>query len=128
MIVTLVTAGVCGLLYLILSIRVVQIRARSRVLIGDGGDADLLQRIRAHANFAEYVPICLILIAALELSYQNAPLALYWVGGALVAARICHAIGMSRADANPWRAIGAVGTWLVMGALGLWAISLAITG
>ncbi len=128
MIVTLCTAGLCGLLYLVLSIRVVQVRARSRVLIGDGGDVDLLQRIRAHANFAEYVPICLILIAAIELSYENPPRILWVAGGALLAVRISHAVGMGRSDANAWRAIGALGTWLVMGCLSVWAIWMAISG
>ena len=73
MIVTLMTAGLCGLLYLWLSIRVVQVRQSAKVLLGDGGDELLLSRIRAHANFAEYVPICLILIGVIELTDDVSP-------------------------------------------------------
>ena len=59
MLVTLVTGGLSGLLYFWLSWRVVQVRQSTKVSIGHGDGDLLLQRIRAHANFAEYVPISL---------------------------------------------------------------------
>ncbi len=125
--VTLFTAGALGLIYLFLSWRVVQIRQSAKVSLGDGGDAVLLGRIRAHANFAEYVPLCLILIAAIEISVQRPP-ALLWVAGlALIVVRIAHAIGMARDGANIYRIIGAAGTWTVMASLSLWAIARALT-
>ncbi len=127
MVVTLLTAGLCGLVYLWLSVRVVQTRQKSKVSLGDGGDAVLLQRIRAHANFAEYVPICLILIAAIELSFDIAPQPLWFPAVGLVVVRLCHAIGMSQPGANIWRAVGAVGTWIVMLSLSLWAVWIALT-
>lgn len=123
--VTLVTAGLCGLLYFILSWRVVQVRLSSKVLLGDGGDDLLLQRIRAHANFAEYVPFCLILIFVVENSLEVSPRWLWGVGMALVVLRVLHAIGMARMVSNPWRALGALGTWIVMVGLSLAALAVA---
>lgn len=126
MIITLVTAGLLGLVYFWLSWRVVQVRQSARVSIGDGGDGLLLQRIRAHANFAEYVPFCLILIGAIELSSLKPPVALAVVGGVLVVVRVAHAIGMGIEGVNPYRLVGALGTWLVMAGLSLWALGLAV--
>ena len=125
--VTLVTAGLCGLLYIMLSWRVVQVRVSARVLLGDGGDGLLLQRIRAHANFAEYVPFCLILIFVVENSLFVSPPWLWVVGLALVAARVFHAIGMTRGRVNAWRTIGTVATLLIMAGLSAAALVVAAT-
>lgn len=127
MLVTLVTGGLCGLLYFWLSWRVVRVRQSARVSIGHGGDNLLLQRIRAHANFAEYVPFCLILIGAIELSTEVSPPLLWAAGLALVVVRISHAIGMGIDGANPYRLVGAAGTWLVMVSLSIAALWMAAT-
>ena len=39
-----------------------------RVSLGDGGNPALQRAIRAHANFSEYVPFALVMLAILELS------------------------------------------------------------
>src|SRR3954449_9086648 len=59
-------AGLLALIYAGLSAWVVAGRLSSNVLHGDGGDSALLKRIRSHGNFAEYVPLTLLLIALLE--------------------------------------------------------------
>jgi uncharacterized protein len=59
-------AALLALLYLGLSGWVMAGRLSGNILHGDGGDADLQKRIRSQANFGEYVPIALILIALLE--------------------------------------------------------------
>jgi len=125
MVVTLVTAALCGLLYVWLSWRVVQVRQSAKVSLGDGGDARLLQRIRAHANFAEYVPICLVLIFVIENSLEVSPPALWAAGLALVAVRASHAYGMGIEGDNSWRVFGAAGTWIVLGGLSLAALLVA---
>ncbi len=128
MIVTLVTGGLCGLIFLALSLRVVVVRRNAGVELGDGGDTLLLGRIRAHANFAEYVPICLVLIAAVELSYDEPPPVLLWVAGlSLVVVRLLHAVGMDIRRANAWRVVGIVGTWVILAGLSLWALYVAAT-
>ncbi len=112
-------AGLLGLIFLVLSARVVQGRNSGKVLLGDGAAgaggsvSPLLVAIRSHANFAEYVPICLILIGGLEL--QAGPTVLVKVLAAvLVLARLAHPIGMGMPGPNPLRAGGFVGTMLVL--------------
>jgi len=122
LLVTMITAGFCGLIFLALTARVVQRRVAGKVLIGDGGDAQLLERIRAHANFAEYVPITLILMAAVELAAGHGSVWLWSSGGLLIVGRIAHAIGMSRPAPNALRAIGALVSWALIAGLSLWAL------
>lgn len=123
--VTLVTAALCGLLYFWLSLRVVQVRRAAKVSLGDGGDEVLLQRIRAHANFAEYVPICLILIFVIENSLEVSPRWLWAAGLALVVIRAAHAVGM-QGGGNQWRVIGTAGTWFIMVSLSAVALVLGV--
>ena len=127
MVVTLVTAALCGLLYVWLSWRVVQVRQSAKVSLGDGGDARLLQRIRAHANFAEYVPICLVLIFVIENSLEVSPPALWAAGLALVGVRASHAYGMGIEGGNSWRVIGTAGTWIVLAGLSIAALIVAVS-
>ena len=88
--------GVLALLYAVLSIRVVLLRGRYRVSLGDGGSAELTSAIRAHAHFAEYVPIITLMIALLEMSGSTG-LRLHLMLGALLLARVLHPFGMSAA-------------------------------
>jgi uncharacterized protein len=57
-----------ALLYTVLSLQVVRLRRRNRVGFGDGENAALRCAIRAHAHFAEYVPIMALMVAMLEMS------------------------------------------------------------
>ncbi|MEP0931145.1 MAPEG family protein [Leptolyngbya sp. NM2-A1] len=77
-------------------------------------DAGALQRkVRAHGNFAEYVPHGLLFIAALEL--MQAQGWLVWVlGSALTIARIAHAYGViTTYGPSLSRATGFFLTWFV---------------
>lgn len=123
---TLATAGMLGLVYLILSVRVIQGRYRHRVALGDAGNPELAALIRAHGNFAEYVPLLLVLMALVEVS--GGPLVpLAGCGAALVAARVAHAVGMAIPRVpNPWRAVGTVLTLLLLPVLSLWSLLLAL--
>src|SRR5262245_12680197 len=68
---TLATAGALGLIGLILALRVTMGRAKHRVNMGDGGNPDMIVRMRTHANFVEYVPLMLVLLGLLELGGAN---------------------------------------------------------
>jgi uncharacterized membrane protein YecN with MAPEG domain len=108
---SLATAAACGLINLWLAIRVGQMRRAHNVSVGDGGNMAVIARMRAHANFTEYAPIVLILLALLELARGTSP----WVWGygfAFVIARICHGVGMD--TWKPGRTIGVALTMLVM--------------
>ncbi len=124
--VTLITASVLALLCLVLAFRVSQGRAKHGVPIGEGGNADLLTRVRTHANFVEYVPLTLILMGILELSKVNR-IGLAVMGVLLIIFRIFHAIGMPRPAPNFFRASGAIGTLLIMAAAAVWGIVLFLT-
>lgn len=127
----LLISGLLGLIFMGLSADVSRQRIITRVLIGDGdgqaGTAKLRNAVRAQANFAEYVPLILLLLAGA--SYAGAPLALVlWPAIALVPARIAHAVGMHRPVPNPFRASGALLTWAVLIFASVQAVILGLRG
>lgn len=76
-------------------------------------DGALQRKVRAHGNFAEYVPMGLLFIIALELMQE--PAWLVWLlGGVLTLSRIAHAYGLIKTyGPSPGRAIGFFLTWFV---------------
>jgi uncharacterized membrane protein YecN with MAPEG domain len=124
--VTLITACILALIKLVLAFRVGQARFKYRVAIGDGGHPDMLARIRTHANFAEYVPLILILMGLLEISSVNR-IGLMVMGVLVIIFRIMHAIGMPRQAPNIFRTTGAGGTALVLAVAAIWGLFLALT-
>lgn len=92
--ITALYAALLGLLAAALTVRVILGRVRSGVQAGDGGDAQLAQAIRAHANLSEQVPLALLLIALAEVT--GAPGAVvHALGAALLVARLANAWGLS---------------------------------
>jgi uncharacterized membrane protein YecN with MAPEG domain len=115
-------AAILTLLILGLAVRVMLIRRRTRIGLGDGGDRSVACAIRAHGNATEYVPLALILLLVLELN-QTMPMLLHAFGIVLVIARIVHAFGLSRAAGNSaGRAVGAGLTLVVIGLMALMLI------
>ena len=108
---SLATAAACALINLWLAIRVGQMRRLHKVSVGDGGNMAVIARMRAHANFTEYAPIVLILLALLELA-RGPSLFAWGYGFVFVIARVCHGLGMD--TWKPGRAIGVALTMLVM--------------
>lgn len=107
-------AALLGLVLLVLSGRVIaSVRAKG-VGIGDGGDAENLVVIRSHANFIEYVPMILLLLAFAEAGGASSAW-IHGLGGTLLVGRILHPIGMSTSpDPKPARLIGTLSTLLVL--------------
>jgi uncharacterized membrane protein YecN with MAPEG domain len=99
-------------------------RGRMKVSVGDGGSKELLLAMRRHANFVEYVPLAVIMIALLEINGVGAR-AIHVLGAVLVLARLSHAFGI-KADSmtTPGRMVGAVGTMLVTAVSSVWLIVL----
>ena len=93
MIVTPLYAGLLTLLYMLLSYRVVQFRQKG-ISLGDGGDPKMLRLIRGHANFAEYVPLALLMMAMLELG-RTSVYVLHAMGIALILGRALHGYALS---------------------------------
>jgi uncharacterized protein len=116
-----VYAALLALFFLYLSFRVMGERGRSHVSIGAGGSITLERRIRVHGNFAEYVPLALILLAFMEVR-GSAGWYLHLLCLALIVGRLAHAIGVShQPDILPLRATGVALTTavIVMAALSL---------
>jgi uncharacterized protein len=107
-------AALVALLYVGLAAQVIRARYRTRTALGDGDDPGLARAIRAHANFAEYVPLILILLVLAEL--QGAwPWLLHLQGAMLLAGRAVHAYGISQVDeVLPRRSIGMALTLVVL--------------
>lgn len=108
---SLATAAACALINLWLAIRVGQMRNAHKVSVGDGGNMAVIARMRAHANFTEYAPIVLILLALLELA-RGTSLHAWGYGCAFVVARVCHGLGMD--TWKPGRMIGVALTFLII--------------
>lgn len=121
--VTGIYAALGALLLLVLAVRISLVRRSARVALGDGGNNDLIRRVRAHANATEYLPIALLLLLLLDLG-QTPPLWLHVFGVVLIVGRVLHAIGLSRTAGESFgRLVGIALTWgvmLVMAVLLLW--------
>lgn len=107
--VTPLYAALLGLLFLPFTMRAGFYRAKSKIFIGDGGDPEMLRRIRGQGNFIETVPLALILLIVMELSgaghnWLNA------LGALLVFGRLSHYLGITEIGPNFLRVVGMVST------------------
>jgi uncharacterized membrane protein YecN with MAPEG domain len=103
--ISLTIAGAAALLNIWLTSRVVRVRAPLKISVGDGGNEAVLRRMRAHSNYAENMPIFVILLALVELAGGNKWL-LWGAGILFILARISHAFGMDKPSLRIWRMIG----------------------
>ena len=98
--VTAFYAALLALIYVGLSGWVIAGRVGKSTLFGDGGDDSMLRRVRSHANFIEYVPIALVVLARYEADGGSETLVRVLLV-LLVVARIMHPIGMFAAENTP---------------------------
>ncbi len=77
----------------------------------------MLGAVRAHANFMEFVPLCLLLIYIMLDLYGFRTIACLSI--ALLAARILHAAGLL-GYLKPGRVLGAVGTMVILLVCSVW--------
>ncbi|MGK0441528.1 MAG: putative membrane protein YecN with MAPEG domain [Pseudohongiellaceae bacterium] len=103
-----------ALLIVSLAFRVVMMRLRYKVGMGDGKHPPLQLAIRTHANAVEYIPIALLLLAALENTWQINGLT-HAMGSTLFLGRVLHVIGLSQnpGSSKP-RFIGTLLTWIMI--------------
>ena len=123
--ITLTMAGAAALLNIWMGARVSRMRVAHKVSIGDGGNAPLTARMRAHSNFVEYTPFFLILLGLIELAIGSEAW-LWAVAVIYILGRIAHAFGMDRPRPDPLklRTIGTVLTAIILLGLALYAIVL----
>ena len=94
LLVTSIIASVLTIIFVKLSFEVIGLRRKNKVGLGSGGHEDLERAIRAQGNFAEYVPLGILLIACLELN--GAPWWLISIAGiTLIIGRLIHAVGIN---------------------------------
>lgn len=119
---TLFYAGLSVLLLLFLAWRVVQLRRAHQIGIGDGGNTELLQRIRVHANAVEYMPMLFLLLGGMELNGYSQWL-VHSLGAAIFISRCAHAWGLShQKGVSAGRMSGMVITFLLMLSMALISI------
>ena len=117
--ITALYAGLLAPLFILLSIRVIDVRRTARISIGHGDDPELLRRMRVHANFAEYVPFVLISLALAE-SLGTSAYILHAVGLIFIFGRYVHAFGLSQTpQIMLLRVTGMIATLTAIGAVGL---------
>ncbi len=121
-------ASLLGFLYIGLAINTIRLRKKFKIGINDGGNKDLAKAIRVHGNFAEYVPIALILFACYELNSASV-IVLHALGAMLVAGRALHVIGLSKTiGISMQRQVGMLSTFFVILALAIENIRLFVFG
>lgn len=97
--ITVIYLPVFGIVFAILSVRTLLLRRSLQTAIGDGKNIRLKRAIRVHANFAEYVPIALLLIFVLE-QKTDYTIGIHILCLALLLGRCIHAFGVSQTGEN----------------------------
>lgn len=111
--ITTASAAAAALVTFWHAVRIIQLRAKSAIVHGDGGDALMVRRMRAHSNFTEYTPMTLILCGLVELA-QGGAIWLEILMAAFILGRVAHVIGMDSEKSNPLRSIGMTTTFITL--------------
>ena len=113
---TTTIAVVFAVLHVVFTLRVGAYRFSNNISLGDGGDKELLNRIRGHGNFIEQVPIALVLLLLNDLNGLS-DTAMYALGGVLLISRILHYLMITTRSLpmilRPLSMLGTLGTILV---------------
>jgi uncharacterized membrane protein YecN with MAPEG domain len=115
--ITSLIAGALAFYFVYLAFSVIRIRRSRQVALGAGGVSELEGAIRAHGNFAEYVPFGLLLLGLAEFSHVHSAI-VAGLGGVLAVGRMIHARALMRADLR-LRVRGMALTFAALVSLGL---------
>ena len=114
MLITPAYTSIFALVFVVLSFRTLLLRRKLGIAIGNGNEPSLTRAARAHSNFAEYVPISLILIYFREIQ-MGSDLWIHVLCILLLIGRIIHAIGVSNVNENyRYRVAGMALTFFVI--------------
>ena len=91
--VTTLYAGILGLMYIGLAFYTIAGRWKYRINLGHGNIDDMEKRIRIHGNFAEYVPMALLLMLFAEVEGE-AEITIHVLGVLLILGRLLHPFGI----------------------------------
>jgi uncharacterized protein len=114
MYITPLYSGIFGLFFVALSVRTLLLRRKFGIAIGSNNQPLLERASRVHSNFAEYVPMALLLIYFLELKMPS-NVWIHFICIALLVGRISHAYGVSQVQEKfIYRVIGMALTFMVI--------------
>jgi uncharacterized membrane protein YecN with MAPEG domain len=122
---TLSLAAAAAIINLWLGIRIGQLRHQHGVSIGDGGNEQLQRRMRAQLNFAEHVPVVLVLLGLIEATGKGGQ----WlapVGAIYMLGRVAHALGMDGGSLEKGRMVGTLLNMLITLGLAVMAVLIAL--
>jgi hypothetical protein len=91
--ITLLYGGLTALLVTLLGLNVSRARGTT-VGVTTPPPPELIRPIRAHGNAAEWAPLAIVLLLAVELGGRESGLTLHLLGGGLLLARLLHAAGV----------------------------------
>ena len=118
---TAFAAAVLGLLFIFLAGVISRLRLQNKISLGDGGNNVLSRAIRAHGNLAEFAPMFLLLVLALELRGAGG----VWLGvlvGGFVIARFAHAFALLARASSKARQLGAAGSYVLVASAAVWLL------
>ena len=90
---TPIYASILTFILLFLIVRVIKLRRKHGVGLGDGGHYELTQAIRSHGNFIETAPWALFLMLLLDLQHAE-PMAIHAMGILLIVGRCLHIVAL----------------------------------
>ncbi len=112
--ITGIYAAVAAIILVYLSTRVIGLRRGKKISVGPAGDADMERAMRVQANFVEYTPLALILLAISELNGLPA-LGVHALGASFILARLIHFLGFRSSEApGLFRVLGMALTFLLL--------------
>jgi uncharacterized membrane protein YecN with MAPEG domain len=88
-------AALLSFIFVFLSIKTISTRRSLKIGIGHANNEKMLRIMRVHSNFAEYVPLALILLFFLETQGAH-NIILHGLCSFLVVGRCLHAFGVSQ--------------------------------
>ena len=124
--ITAIYGALIALIYLSLTIRVIAMRQSLQISLGDKDNPAIRQRIRSHANFAEYAPMGIILVALVELN-GGATGVVHLFGLMVLLGRVSHAAAFWKHPmVFPLRKLGMLLTMAQLGLAALWLLINAV--
>lgn len=88
-------AAILVFLFIFLSVRTLRLRRKLQIPLGDAGNPQMLRSMRVHSNFAEYVPLTLLVMFLFE-SVSALPGVVHIFGISLLVGRLSHAYGVGQ--------------------------------
>lgn len=95
--ITSIYASLSALLIVRLSLSVIKLRRKYKIIIGDAENQELQLAIRTHSNAVEYIPLALMLLLTLELN-EAPEILIHVLGITLLIGRILHAWALPTKD------------------------------